>query len=73
MKMLAHLKGYSKLAREWQARCSMLVWDERKMIRDSDMAYSNRATTFSRDRHLKRAYRSIVLEPGSSLMPSFRE
>jgi hypothetical protein len=72
IKMLAHFRGYKRLAIAWQAKCSMLVCEERKMMRDSDMAYSNRATMFSRERHLNKAYMSMVREPGSSFAASLR-
>jgi hypothetical protein len=55
MKMLAHFSGYKRLANALLARCSMAVWEDRKMILDSERANSNKATMLGIVKALKRA------------------
>jgi len=55
MKMLAHFSGYRRLANALLVRCSMAVWEDKRMILDSESANSNRATMLGIVKALKRA------------------
>jgi hypothetical protein len=55
MKMLAHFSGYSKLAMALLARCSIAVWEDNKMILDSERTNSISATIFGIVRALNSA------------------
>jgi hypothetical protein len=55
MKILAHFRGYSRLAKALLARCSIEVCEDSRIILDSDKANSSKATIFGIVRALNSA------------------
>lgn len=67
----AHVIGYNSSTSALVARCSIDVWDDRRMMRDSANANSIKTTMLGIDNARNRAYKSVVRDPGSSLIASF--
>ena len=63
--------GYIKLTNARDTSCNIEVWDERRMMRDSERAYSNSTTMFWISRALNKLYRSVLRHSGSSFAASF--
>ena len=59
IKIPSHLRGYIKLTNALDTSCSIDVWDDNRIMRDSANANSKSVTIFAIDNDLNNPYRSV--------------